>query len=106
MKKSIQEAYLPMSETAYFILLSLTTEKHGYGIIQYVEKITNGRLHIGAGTIYGTLSKFEKDNLIKLVGEKERRKIYKITETGNLLLQSEIRRIEELFKCAKDYLER
>lgn len=96
MNESLIKAYLPMSESAYYILLSLKEPRHGYGIILYVKEITQGRIILGAGTIYGTLTKFEKDKLIIPAGEEERRKLYKLTEAGNLLLEQELKRIDEL----------
>lgn len=99
--KNPEKDYIPMSETAYYILLALTEECHGYGIIQKVEAITSGRLRIGAGTIYGTLSKFEKDGLINPAGEEERKKMYKISETGKTILKTEYKRICELAENGK-----
>jgi len=89
--------YLPMSETAYYILLSLIETRHGYGIMQHVDELTNSRIHLGAGTLYGSLSRMEKDKLIEVVLEEERRKFYRMTETGKLLLKQEINRIGELY---------
>ena len=43
--------YPPLTEAVYYILLSLYTPLHGYGIMQNVQKMTNGRLTIGAGTL-------------------------------------------------------
>lgn len=91
-----QRAYAPMSETAYYILLSLTEPRHGYGIMQHVEAITDGRLRLGAGTLYGSLSRMEKDRLIAVVAEEQRRKIYQINAAGKKLLQIEIGRLREL----------
>lgn len=53
-----------MTETAFYILLSLTEPRQGYGIIQYVNKITDGRIKLGSGTVYGTLGKMEKSQII------------------------------------------
>ena len=93
-----KKEYLPMTETAYYILLSLNKPRHGYGIMQHVEQITNGRIKLGAGTMYGTLSKMEKDNLITPVAEEERRKIYKLSNRGSRLLELEIGRLDELLQ--------
>lgn len=87
-----------MTETAYYILLALKEERHGYGILGHVEKITNGRVILGAGTIYGTLSKMEKDLLITTVSEYDRRKTYVITDMGFEILSIEIARLKELVK--------
>lgn len=97
----IQAKYIPMTETAYYILLVLNEPLHGYGIIQKVEKITEGRIRIGAGTIYGTLSKLEKDGVIDIVDVTQRRKIYKQSAIGNLLIRNEIERIKQLIQHAK-----
>lgn len=90
-------SYLPMTETAYYILLSLLEVRHGYGIMQHVEAITQGRIKLGAGTIYGSLSRMEKDGLILAVAEEERRKLYQIAPPGRQLLHLEIKRLGELY---------
>ncbi len=92
----LKSEYLPMSETAYYMLLSLGEVRHGYGIMQHVEDLTCGRIRLGAGTVYGTLSRMEKDGLIASVAEVERRKLYRITPAGNELLRAETGRIKEL----------
>ena len=88
---------IPMSETAYYILLSLLEEKHGYGIMQHVEKITGGRIVLGAGTIYATLQKMEKTELIIMCRVDQKRKVYSISEKGRDVLDAEIKRIKELY---------
>jgi len=98
----VYETYIPMSESAYYILLSLRKPRHGYGIILHVEDITSGRLRLGPGTIYGTLSRFEKDGLIRAEEEENRRKAYSLTGTGREILEREILRIEELLKNGRN----
>lgn len=90
-------AFLPMSETAYYILLSLIQERHGYAIMQYVSEITKERINLGPGTLYGTLSKLEQAKLVEMTNEENKRKYYKITKDGILLLQEEVNRIKELY---------
>lgn len=97
----LYQQYLPMSETAYYILLSLTEIRHGYGIIQFVEELTKSRIRLGPGTIYGSLSRMEKDKLIKAVAEEDRRKLYQITPSGIELLKLEIARLKELYENAQ-----
>jgi len=92
----VQKAYLPMSEPAYYILLSLTEARHGYGIMQHVEQLTGGRLQLGPGTLYGTLQRMEKDGIIRVVAEAERRKVYAATDAGRELLRLELERLQEL----------
>jgi DNA-binding PadR family transcriptional regulator len=100
MIKKLIDKYVPMTETAYYILLALASEMHGYGIKGHVDDLTEGRLKLGAGTIYGTLSKMEKDGLIRAVKEYDRRRTYIRTETGTKLLIIEAERLREMVKNA------
>ena len=100
----MESHFSPMSETAYYILLSLTKERHGYGIMQHVQEITNGRISLGAGTIYGTLGKLEKADLIVMSKEEEKRKYYKISAKGVEVLEKELLRIEELYRNGKEVM--
>ena len=100
MTRRIIDKYIPMTETAFYILLALRNERHGYGILGHVEKITDHRVRLGAGTIYGTLSKMEKDKLITVLSERDRRKTYIITDLGKEILDMEVRRLNELLENA------
>ena len=93
-----RKVYVPMTETGFYILYCLQEENHGYGIVQQVEKITDGELRLAPGTMYGSLSKMEKDGLIRFVKEEEKRKIYAITELGREVLELEIKRIHRLYR--------
>ena len=98
MDEKLKRIYIPMTETGFYILFSLQTERHGYSIIQHVQELTNQEIIISAGTMYGSLSKMEKDGLITVTKEENRRKNYILTETGKKLLTAEINRIERLYK--------
>lgn len=93
----IQRVYVPMTETGFYILFCLREEMHGYNIGLKVKEMTGGELNISPGTMYGTLSKMEKDGLIRFVKEEEKRKFYVITEQGKQILDIELRRIERLY---------
>lgn len=101
MDQHIKKVYVPMTETAFYILLCLKQPNHGYGIVQTVEKLTDGAIRLAPGTMYGSLSKMEKDGLIRFVREEEKRKIYQITDLGLEVLQLELKRIERLYRVAK-----
>lgn len=90
-----------MTETAFYILLCLREPNHGYGIVQTVEKLTEGAIRLAPGTMYGSLSKMEKDGVIRFIREEDKRKIYKITDLGEEVLELEIKRIERLYNIAK-----
>ena len=102
MDEHIKKVYVPMTETGFYILLCLQQPMHGYGIVQQVEQLTDGEIRLSPGTMYGTLSKMEKDRIISFVREEEKRKIYCITELGREVLQMEMRRIERLFRNVKE----
>ena len=102
MDQHIKKVYVPMTETAFYILLCLKQPNHGYGIVQTVEKLTDGAIRLAPGTMYGSLSKMEKDGLIRFVLEEEKRKIYQITDLGLEVLQLELNRIERLYRVAKE----
>jgi DNA-binding PadR family transcriptional regulator len=98
MNPKLRKIYVPMSETAFYILFSLQQPQHGYGIGQTVKEMTNDEVSISPGTMYGTLSKMEKDGLINLVKEEDKRKIYQTTDLGIEILQIELSRIKRLYK--------
>lgn len=82
-----------LTEQMYYVLLSLTWERHGYGIMQYVAELTQSRVTIGAGTLYALLSRFEEEGLIALTRTLEGRKYYQLTAEGGQTLQGEYDRL-------------
>ncbi len=104
MDAHIRKVYVPMTETAFYILLCLQTPNHGYGVVQRVEEMTGGEIRLAPGTMYGSLSKMERDGLIRFVREEDKRKIYESTQAGREVLQLELKRIERLYKHAKEAL--
>ena len=97
-----RKRFIPMSETMLYILLSLKQELHGYAIMQSVKELTQGRIILGAGTVYSSLGKLESDGLIEGVREEGRRKIYTITPIGREILHEEVVRITELYNNVKE----
>lgn len=102
MDAHIKKVYVPMTETGFYILLCLQVPNHGYGIVQNVKRLTGGELTLAPGTMYGSLSKMEKDGLIRFLREEEKRKIYIITALGKEVLETEKRRIERLYRNLKE----
>ena len=97
-----RKVYVPMTETGFYILFCLQKPNHGYGIVQTVERLTDGEIRLTPGTMYGSLSKMEKDGLIRFVAEEEKRKIYTITDLGNEVLALELKRIKRLYRTAQE----
>ncbi len=89
-----------LTETTYYILLSLTEPRHGYGIMQQAEALSNGQVRLAAGTLYGALSTLcEKGWILLLpVVEGSRKKEYMLTEKGFDVLCGEIERLRALLQ--------
>ena len=81
-----------LTEATYYILLSLVSPRHGYGIMQLTEELSGGRVRLAAGTLYGA-----KGWIIQLPTDDEsRRKEYQLTEKGMQVLKKEVARLREL----------
>lgn len=91
---------IALTEAVYYILLALYEPLHGYGIMQKVEQLSNGRVRLAAGTLYGALTTLLEKGWIKsLPGEtNSRKKEYEITDTGKQAVGDEIARLRELLK--------
>ncbi|MEM1436228.1 MAG: PadR family transcriptional regulator [Pseudomonadota bacterium] len=96
MSSDTAQDWLPLTEASYCILLALAEPNHGYGIMQDVERFSDGGVQLGAGTLYTALAKFEKRKLIERIGDGGRQKRYQLTETGRELLALEIKRLASL----------
>jgi DNA-binding PadR family transcriptional regulator len=99
---------LPLREASFFILLSLAqAPRHGYGIMRSVTELSEGRLQLSTGTLYGALRRMLDSGWIERYGEKSEvvngreRKAYRITETGRKILNADIARMEELLSSAR-----
>ena len=87
-----------VTEQALFILASLTRgELHGYGIARDVEELSEGRVRLTAGTLYGALNRLTADGLItesrEQVVDGRRRRYYRLTGAGQALLADEAARL-------------
>ena len=100
--QTIRKRFIPMSETMFFILFALQTERHGYGIMQYIKELTKERIILGAGTVYQSLSKLENDGLIISTKEIDRKKLYIISDIGKQILNEETNRIKEIYHILED----
>lgn len=93
--------YLPVSESTYYILLSLVEPLHGYAVMQNVERISEGEVQVGPGTLYGAFSTLEKQGLIRKVSERNRRKSYTLTPRGQQLLLEQLARLEIMVRAGR-----
>ena len=89
---------IALTEAVYYILLSLYTPQHGYGIMQRTEALSNGRVRLAAGTLYGALSSLTEKGWIQLLPTDpvSRKKEYILTNAGLEALKNEVSRLKEL----------
>ena len=100
----MSEKETPLTEAFFYILLALRRPNHGYGVIQEVEKLTKGRVVLGAGTLYGALQTMQKREWIRIYSEdteSRRKKEYIITDTGRYVFDAEKKRLAELLDNAR-----
>ena len=96
--------YLPLTETTFYILTALMDPGHGYYIMQKVEELSEGKVRVAAGTMYGAIDNLMKQNLIvSLASNDPRRKIYQISQAGKEVLHLEAVRLRHLITVAQNY---
>ena len=100
---------LPLTETTFFILLSLASgQKHGYVIMKDVERLSDGRVALSTGTLYGALGRLLDHGWIKRVEEDQTgsrpRKAYVLSDLGQRIVSAETERLKTLLKAAQGRL--
>lgn len=94
-----------LTEVTFFILLSLYQPSHGYGIMQFIEEKTNGRLALGAGSLYGAINTLCEKGWIAPYGDGGlRKKEYMITALGKEICEAEVQRLEDILISAKQIM--
>ncbi len=97
--------FLPLTESTFYVLVSLVEPRHGYGIMQNVVALTGGAVRMGPGTLYGALTNLLKQGLIERAGDEEaegeRRKVYILTALGRSVVLLEGGRLEALARIAR-----
>ena len=98
---------LPLTETTFFILLSLAPDaKHGYAIMKDVQSMSNNRVILSTGTLYGALKRLLKRDWIERVDRPDLdttgriRKAYRLTGSGARILDIEFARLQTLVSAA------
>ncbi len=93
-----------LTEAVYYILLALVEPMHGYGIMQQTAALSNGRVRLSAGTLYGALASLLEKGWIEQLPEEGRKKDYRITPAGREVLEIEILRLAELLENGRRIL--
>jgi DNA-binding PadR family transcriptional regulator len=100
---------LPLTPAVFHIMLALAEQEcHGYGIMLEVEKLTQGQLRLGPGTLYRSIQRMVADGLIEERKEAveqeeddERRRYYRLTKLGLEVAKAEAQRLNLLVKAAR-----
>jgi len=101
------DGLLPLTPAGFHILLVLAEgPAHGYAIMLEVERMTQGKTHLGPGTLYRTIQKLLDDNLIVAIdshpaGSDERRVRYRLTRFGTVVARAEVARLALLLRIAQ-----
>lgn len=93
------EKNIPLTEALFYILLAVRKPNHGYGITQEVAQLTDGRVQLGPGTLYGAIQSLEKKGWISIYSEdsaSRKKKEYLITPAGREVFDAETKRLKEL----------
>ena len=102
------QTYLPLTETTFFILLSLSPgHKHGYAIMKDVQALSQNRITLSTGTLYGSLKRLLDLGWIKRVPDRgapetaRERKAYALTDLGRRVFDAELTRLRTLVETAQ-----
>ncbi|MBU3227098.1 PadR family transcriptional regulator [Clostridium algidicarnis] len=94
-----------LTDSAFYILSSVSEEKHGYLIMKTIEEFTENKVTIGPASLYTTLKKLLVAGLVELKpSADENKKIYKITSLGREMLIKEIERKKQMINFAEKFL--
>ncbi len=107
-KETDVELLLPLSLPVFHMLLELTEgERHAYAMKRAILQRTDGKLNLGAGALYGSVSKMLDAGLIEETVERpdphlddERRRYYRITNLGRKAVEAETERLRDLVRLA------
>ena len=103
------EDLLPLPPAVFHILLSLGEgERHGYALKREIARRTDGQLTLGAGVLYGSISKMLAQGLIEESDDRpdphlddERRRYYRLARFGRRVAAAEVARLNSLVKQAR-----
>jgi len=99
-----QRAGKPLTEPVLLILLSLAgLPRHGYSLMKDIESLSNGRVRLSTGTLYGALRRLLEDLWIErfeLDDTSREKQVYKLTRAGRKQLNAELERMRQLTRAA------
>ena len=101
--------FIPLQEPTFYILLSLNGgEKHGYAILKDVTELSDRRVRLSTGTLYGALYRLLDQGLIEQIEPEDRargKKVYRLTHSGLEVFDAEVSRIKHLLLAVNKKVE-
>lgn len=92
-----RDPFKNMTEPMFYVLLALDSEeRYGLDIVGWIKSLTDNRVILGPGTLYGLLSRFEQADLIYISRTQENRTYYKISKLGKEYLNDEVNRLHSV----------
>ena len=96
----------PVSEPVLYILMSLAEmPRHGYALIKDIETISEGRVRLSTGTLYGIIKRLLSEGLVRERGRApradDRRRSYELTAFGREVARAEAVRLEQTLAMAR-----
>ena len=108
MESSSTPLILPLTETTFFILLSLASgPRHGYAIQKDIKALSSGRVVLSTGTLYGAIKRLVEQGWIERFDSQQPdengrpRKEYRLTELGRRVFDAEFARLQSLVNSAR-----
>ena len=102
--RSIAPAAKPLTEPVLLILLSLADKpRHGYSLMKDIEALSNGRVRLSTGTLYGALRRLLEDSWIERFDQDDtsrEKQAYRLTPEGRKHLHAELARMAQLTRAA------
>ncbi|MCL4367113.1 PadR family transcriptional regulator [Patescibacteria group bacterium] len=101
--QKLTKGNIPLSPQIFYVLLSLAIkQRHGYEIMKQVQSDSQGKIKLGPGTLYGAIKRMLEEKLIiEITSDKQRRRVYKLTDKGRAIFQSELQRYNEAVELAR-----
>lgn len=102
-------ALLPLTPATFHVLVALADgDLHGYAVIKEISTRTGGRVELGTGTLYGIIKRLRAEGLVveskrrpSAAGDDERRRYYRLTQFGRLVVTAETSRLEAMVDAAR-----
>jgi DNA-binding PadR family transcriptional regulator len=106
--KDVPERGKPLSEPVLWLLLSLAAQaQHGYALMKDVERLSEGRVRLSTGTLYGAIRRLVEDSWIEPIESRDKsrdKQAYRLTNVGRAHLKRELERLRHVTRTAASHI--